>query len=88
MAVEYISDTEGIINVFWSHLQQDGAAAFKLSERSHMPPAISANNLRGGQTQVLNIRQMKRIDCHPVESDEDSASEIISDTKNQLNWNC
>jgi len=53
-----------------------------------MPPAISANNLRGGQTQVLNIRQMKRIDCHPVESDEDSASEIISDTKNQLNWNC
>jgi len=30
----YISDTEGIIKASWSNFQHDGAAAFKLSERS------------------------------------------------------
>jgi len=30
---------------------------------------------------------MRRIDHHPVESDEDSAPESISNTKNWLNWN-
>jgi len=35
----------------------------------------------------MNVRQIRRIDCHPVESDEDSASETISDTEDWLNWN-
>jgi hypothetical protein len=36
----------------------------------------------------LNIRHIRRIDRQPVESDEDSAPESISDTEDWLNWNC
>jgi hypothetical protein len=35
----------------------------------------------------LNIRQIKRIDCHPAESEKNSSPESISDTENWLNWN-
>jgi len=51
-AIEYISNTEEIIKASWSNFQHDGAAAFKLSEKSPVPPALSSKNLPGGQTQV------------------------------------
>ena len=86
-AVGYISDTEEIIKASWSNFQHDGAAAFQLSEKSPVSSAVSANDLPGGRTQVLIIRRIQRIDCHPAESDEDSSPESISDTENWLNWN-
>jgi len=86
-AVGYISDTEEIVKASWSLFQHDGAAAFKLSERSPLPPALSAKNLPGGRTQILNVRRIRRINRHPVETDEDSAPESISDTDDWLNWN-
>jgi len=86
-AVGYISDTEEIVKSSWSLFQHDGVAAFKLSERSPLPPALSAKDLPGGRTQILNVRRIRRIKRHPVESDEDSAPESISDTEDWLNWN-
>jgi len=86
-AVGYISDTEESVNASWSIFQHDGAAAFKLSERSPLPPALSAKQLAGGRTQVLNVRRIRRIDCHRAESDDNSAPESVSDTENWLNWN-
>jgi len=47
-AVGYISDTDEIVKASWSLLQHDGVAAFKLSERSPLPPALSAKDLPGG----------------------------------------
>jgi len=35
----------------------------------------------------MNVRRIRRINRHPVESDEDSAPESISDTEDCLNWN-
>jgi len=84
-AVRYISDTEESVKASCSIFQDDGAAAFTLSERSPLPPAVSAKQLAGGRTQVLNVRQIGRIDCHPAESDDDSAPESISDTEHWLN---
>jgi len=86
-AVGYISDIEEIVKASWSLFQPDGAAAFKLSQRSPLQPALSAKDLAGGRTQILNFRQIRRINRHPVESDEDSAPESISDTEDWLNWN-
>jgi len=86
-AVGYILDTEEIVKAFWSLFQHDGAAAFKLSERSPLPPPLSAKDLPGGRTQILNVCQIRRINRHPVENDEDSAPESISDTEDWLNWN-
>jgi len=86
-AIAYISDTEGIVKASWSLVQHDGAAAFKLSERSPLPPALSAKDLPGGRTQILNVRRIRRINRHLVESDQDSAPESISDTDDWLNWN-
>jgi hypothetical protein len=86
-AVGYISDTEEIVIASWSNFHHDGAAAFKLSEKSPEPPALSAKYLPGGRTQVLNVRRIKRIDRHPADSNEDSSPESISDTENWLNWN-
>jgi len=80
-------DTEESVKASWSLFQHDGAAAFKLSERSPLPPALSAKDLPGGRTQILNVRQIRRINRHPVESDDDSAPETISDTDDWLNWN-
>jgi len=87
-AIGYISDTEGIVKVSWSLFQHDGAAAFKLSERSPLPPALSAKDLPGGRTQILNVHQIRGINGHPVESNEHSAPESISDSERWLNWNC
>jgi hypothetical protein len=85
--VGYISDPEEIVKASWSLLQHDGAAAFKLSERSPLPQPLSAKDLPGGQTQILNVRRIRRINHHPVESDKDSALESISDTEDWLTWN-
>jgi hypothetical protein len=87
IAVGYISDMEEIVKESWSLFQHDGAAAFTLSERSPLPPALSAKDLAGGRTQILNHRRTWRINHHPVECDEDSAPESISDTEDWLNWN-
>jgi hypothetical protein len=86
-AIGYILDTEEIVKASWSLFQHDRAAAFKLSERSPLPPALSAKDLPGERTQILNVHCIQRINCHPVESDEDSAPESISDTNDWLNWN-
>jgi len=85
--VGYISDTEEIVKSSWSLFQHDGAAAFNLSERSPLPPALSAKDLAGGRTQILNVRSIQRINHHPVESDMDSAPESISDSQDWPNWN-
>jgi len=53
--VGYISDTEEIVNASSSLFQHDGADAFKLSERSPLPAPLSAKNLPGGQTEILNV---------------------------------
>jgi len=85
--VRYISDTEEILKASWSLFQHDGAAAFKLTERSPLPPALSAEDLLEERTQILNVRQIRRINSHPVKRDEDSAPESISDTEDWLNLN-
>jgi hypothetical protein len=46
--VRYISDTEEIVKGSWSLIQHDRLVAFKLSERSPLPPPLSAKNLPGG----------------------------------------
>jgi len=86
-AIGYISDTEEIVKASWSLVQHDCAAAFKLSERSPLPPALSAKDFPGGRTQILNVCRIRRINRHPVKSDEDSSPESISDTTDWLNWN-
>jgi hypothetical protein len=86
-AVGYISDTEEIVKASLSLFPHDRAAAFKLSERSLLPPPSSAKDLPGGRTQIVNVRRIRRINRHPVESDEASAPESISHTEDWLNWN-
>lgn len=83
--IGYISDTKEIIGACCSLFQYDGAATFTLSERSPLPPALSAQDLPGGQTKVLNVHRIRTIDPHPVKTDEDSTPESISDTENWLN---
>jgi len=85
-AVRFISDTEEIVKASWSLPQPDGAAAFKLSEISPFPPPVSAKDLPGRQMQILNLRRIRRIHSHPVESDEDCAPDSISDTEDWSNW--
>jgi len=79
-AVGYILDMEEIIEASWSSFQPDGPAAFKLSEKSRLPPALSPEDLPGGWTQILNVRQIRRIECDPIDSDEDSTPASISHT--------
>jgi hypothetical protein len=86
-AVGHISPTEEIIKASWANFHHDGAAALKLSEKSPVLPALSANDLPGGRSQVLNISRIRRIDWRPAETDQDSAPDSISGTKNWLNWN-
>jgi hypothetical protein len=40
-AVGYTLDPEQMIKTSWSLIQHEGAAAFKLSERLPLPPALS-----------------------------------------------
>jgi len=88
MTVErYISDTEEIVKASCSLFQHDCPAAFKLLERSPLPQPLTAKDLPGGRTHILNVCQIQRINRHPVESDEESAPESNSDTEDRLNWN-
>jgi len=86
-AIWFISDTEKIVKATWSLSPRECVAAFKLSERSPSPPALSAMNLPGGRTQILNDRQIRRINCYSVEIDENSTPYSISGTEDLLNWN-
>ena len=79
-AVGYILATEELVKSSCL-LFHDGAAAFTLSERSPLPPPLSAEDLPGVWTQMLNIHQMWIIIRHPVEIDKDSTPESISDTE-------
>jgi len=85
-AVGYISDTEEIVKALWS-LSTWWCGCIPIIGKSPLPPPLSAKDLPGGRTQILNVRRIWRINRHPVERDEDSASESISDTEDWLNWN-
>jgi hypothetical protein len=78
----YMSNTEELVKASCPLFQDDGVAAYKLSVRSPLPPALSTLDLPGEQTQVIYVCQIKRIDQHPVESDEDRAPDSISDNEN------
>jgi len=52
--IQYISDTEEIVKASWSLFQHYGTAAFKLSERPHLPPPLSTKDLPWGRTHILN----------------------------------
>jgi len=84
-AIGYISDTADSVKASWSLFQHDGAAAFKLSERSLLPPALSAKEHAGEWTKVLNVCRLRRIDRHPARGDDDSASELIPNSENWVN---
>jgi len=86
-AIGYISNMEEIRKAPWPNFQHDGEAAFTLSERSPLPPALSPKDLAGGRTQILNVCRIRRFDLHPVESDEVSAPERLLDNNNLLSWN-
>jgi len=86
-AIEYISDTDVILNASWSNFEYDGVTACKLSERSPLPPVLSVKDLPWGQTEVLNPHPIKRIDPNSAESDQYSAPETISDSEYWLDWN-
>ena len=85
-ALEYISDTDEIVKASWSLFQHDVVAAYKLSEKSPVLPAVSRKDLPGGPTQILNVHQIKWFDRHPAESDKNGSPEIIWDTEYWLNW--
>jgi len=85
-AMGYISDMEGIVKALWSVFQHDGAVAFQSSEWSPSTWPLSAKNLAGGWTQIINVRWIWRINCYPAESDKDSPPECISDAEVWLNW--
>jgi len=87
-AVGYISDTEEIVQASWSPFQHDGVAAFKMSEWTPLPPALSAKDHPWGRTAILYVFWIQRINRHPGESDEDRVPECISAIENWLNWNC
>jgi len=86
-AVGYILHMEQIVKASWSLFVLDGLAAFRLSKRSPLPPPLSAKDLQGRRTQSLTVRRIRRINHHPVGTDEDSALEIISVTEDWLNSN-
>jgi hypothetical protein len=58
-----------------------------LSEKLPLPYALSAKDLPGGRTQVLNVRRNRLIAGHPAKGDEDCGSECNSDTEHWLHLN-
>jgi hypothetical protein len=48
---------------------------------------LSPKDLPGGRSQILNVCRIRRIDLHPVESDDTSTQESISDTNDYMSWN-
>jgi hypothetical protein len=85
--IEHISVTEEIIKAFWLLIPHNDAAAFKLLEKSPIPAALSAKDIPGVQTEILNVGRIKQIDRHPATCNEDSLLERISDPENLLDWN-
>jgi len=83
----YISDTEDIVRASWSLFQHDGADTFQSSERSHLPPPLSAENFPGGRNEVLKVHRIRRINRYPDESDEDSAPERILSNEDWIHCN-
>jgi hypothetical protein len=75
------------VKATWSLFQHDGAAAFKLSERTPLKPPLSATYLPGGRTHILNVHHISRINHHLIESDDHTTPQSISDTDEWLNWN-
>jgi len=86
-AVRYISDMQEIVKASWSLFQYEGAAAFTLSERSPLRPALPAKDLPGKQTQTLNVCQIQTINRHRVDSNDESTPVSILVTEDWLNWN-
>jgi hypothetical protein len=86
-AITNISHKEKIFKVSWSLFQHDGMAAFELSDWSPLPPAVSTKYVPGNQTEILIVCRIGRINCHWVESGEDSAPEFCSDMEDWLNCN-
>lgn len=62
-------------------------AEFELREKSPLPAAFAPPDHPGGQTQVFNVRRIKRINHHLAESEEQCPPDSISDTENWRNWN-
>jgi hypothetical protein len=83
----YIFEPEEIIKESLSLVQHDGAVAFKWLETSPLPPALSAKHLPGGQTQILSVCRIQRINRHSIKREEDSAPESISANDYWLNCN-
>jgi hypothetical protein len=54
----YILDLEEIFRAFWEHFPHQGAAGYKLSDTTPLPPAFSSKVIPGGQMQVLNMQQI------------------------------
>jgi len=86
-ALQYILAMKDILQASWSYFQHDGVAPCILSERSPLPPALSAKNLAGEQTPVSKLGKFKYINRHPAKRNDDSASDSISNTENWLDWN-
>jgi len=86
-ATGYMSDTEDIVNGSWTLFHNARADAFTLSERSPLAPPLSVKDLPGGQTLILNICHIRRLNRHPVKRDEDSTPDSISDTEDWLKSN-
>jgi hypothetical protein len=49
---------------------------------------MSGKNLSAGQTQVLNVHEIKQIYHHSAKIDQANESASIRTAKNWLNWNC
>jgi len=60
-AVGYISNTNEIVVASWPLLQNDCSAAVKLSERSSLPPALSAKHLSREGIQILIVSRIRII---------------------------
>jgi len=86
-ALQCISDMDEIVQASWSLFQHAGEAAFKLSARSPLAPALTAKDFPGGQTQIVNAGSIRRINRHTVRRDKDSAPESVSDTDDWVYWN-
>jgi hypothetical protein len=52
-----------------------------------LPAALSANDLGSGQTEILNLCQLKTINYHQARSIEDSVPDSIPDIKKLLACN-
>jgi hypothetical protein len=86
-AMGFISDTEETVNEGWSSFKHDGVAAFKASERTcGLPASLPQTELPDGRTQILNVRRIRRINRSALESDQESTSDMDTDSEDWLNW--